>query len=78
MDNLNSETLASAIVAYKAFGLNKDYALQCMQELAKRRSSGDTFLFEEFIEQELNKLEKPPQNNITNVFNMISSLKNDK
>lgn len=77
ISHLDSKSLASYIIAYKALGLNKEIAIECMNELSKRRNLGDEFEFENFIEQELEKLPKitPPQN-ISNIFSLIKQFKN--
>lgn len=55
----SSEALAASVVAYRALGFNKDFALACMAELGRRRSLGEDFNFEEWIEIELAKIPKP-------------------
>jgi len=57
--NSSSEVLAAHIVAYKVLGLNKEFAVFCMQELANRRGKGDTFDFESYIELNVQKMPKP-------------------
>lgn len=54
----NSEKLCQIIVCDRYFHLNKDLALTCMEELAKRRINGDNFDFENYIDQSLKEL--PP------------------
>jgi hypothetical protein len=46
-----SEKLCEIIVAHRYLGFNEQAAVLCMQELASRRSSGDTFQFEQYIEE---------------------------
>lgn len=54
----NSRNLAAHIVVYKSLGIDKDLALLCMEELAKRRANGEDFDFEDFVETELVKIPK--------------------
>ena len=56
LDSMKIERLCDIVVASRYLGSLKDEALLAMEELAKRRSSGDTFKFEEYIEVELKKL----------------------
>jgi hypothetical protein len=58
--NTNSESLAAYIVLYRSLGIGKNLALACMTELSTRRSNGDDFNFEAFIEEEVGKIPKPP------------------
>lgn len=53
-----SAVLAAYIVAYRALGIDKEFALLCMQELARRRSLGEEYDFEGFIETEVAKIPK--------------------
>ncbi len=53
-----SKTLAAHVIVYRALGMNKDIAIACMQELAKRKNDGDDFDFEDFIDNELKKIPK--------------------
>jgi len=54
----NAEFLAASVVVYKTLGINKEFALACMQELATRRKNGDTFNYEDYIEEEIKKFPK--------------------
>lgn len=53
-----SANLAAYVVVYKTLGIDKDFAILCMEELAKRRAEGDDFDFENFIAQEAKKIPK--------------------
>jgi hypothetical protein len=59
----SSEKLCEMIVCDRYFGINKEITVMCMQELARRRIVGETFQFEQYIQDSLDKL--PPLN-----FNM--------
>ena len=50
--------LADIIIANRYLGLYKDLAVTAMEELSKRRMSGDNFQYEQYIEDELKKLPK--------------------
>jgi hypothetical protein len=56
IDSFDSENLANIIIAYKYLGLHKKVVPLAMQELAKRRSGGENFNFEEYIESGLKAL----------------------
>lgn len=48
--------LCQIIVTARYLGSMREEAVACMQELALRRQSGEEFLYENFIENELKKL----------------------
>jgi len=54
-----SDTLAAYVVVYRALGMEKEIAIACMKELMKRKSEGDEFEFEAFIEDEVAKIPQP-------------------
>ena len=53
-----SANLAAYVVIYKSLGMDKDFAILCMEELAKRRAEGENFDYEGFIEREVAKIPK--------------------
>ena len=59
---IDSKVLASFIIANRAFGFDKEKAIEAMKELVSRRENGNTFDYETFIEEEFAKLEKPKAN----------------
>lgn len=54
--NFNSKKLCQIIVCNRYLNLNKELALLSMEELSKRRSNGDQFDFESYIEESLSEL----------------------
>ena len=54
----DSKFLASQVIIYKSLGMNREFALACMQELARRKLAGDDFDYQSFISEELDKLPK--------------------
>lgn len=71
-----SESLAAQVVVYRSLGLNKEIAILCMAELARRRGLGEDFKYEEYIESEVAKI--PRMQGIENkasIMNLFSSLK---
>jgi|SRR3972149_4172990 len=73
----DSQSLAAQIVIYKMLGLNKQYALLCMEELFRRRELGEDFDYEEYIEEKLAKsktdLPKPVDlKTIVNISKMLA------
>ncbi len=51
--NSSSVKLADMVVCYRYLGLYKEVSMAAMEELSKRRSSGDGFDFEEHIDKQL-------------------------
>jgi hypothetical protein len=54
----SSEKLCEMVVSDRYLGFNREAAILCMQELSNRRINGDVFNFEDYIEEEFNKLPK--------------------
>lgn len=54
-----SEGLAAYVVAYRVLGIGKELAISCMEELSSRRSRGDHFDFESYIEKHIANIPKP-------------------
>lgn len=74
LTGLSSQVLAAWIISYKLIGVNQELAQKCMEELTRRRLTGDTFNFEEYIENKLKELtpEKAVNmNEITNVMKLM-------
>lgn len=73
--NYSSQKLSDIIVCDRYLGLNKDLAIFCMEELALRRSNGDNFDYESYIDEEFNKL--PPivlnAGGISDILNGLAS-----
>lgn len=57
--NATSETLAAHIVLYKALNIGREFAILCMEELARRRSNGDDFEYEDYIKTKIAEIPKP-------------------
>lgn len=74
--NSPSESLAAYIVLFKTLGIGEKLALECMKELALRRSQGESFNFEDFIETESAKIPKTSGNleKITSTFSLKNLL----
>jgi hypothetical protein len=58
-----SDALAAHVVVYRALKINKDIAIACMKELAKRKEEGDDFDYETYIEEKLAEVPKPQKMN---------------
>ena len=58
VSQMTSDVLAAYVVAYKTIGIDKEFAIICMAELSRRRTLGEDFDFENFIEVELAKMPK--------------------
>jgi hypothetical protein len=75
---MSVQALASHIVLYKSLGLFRDFAIKCMEELAKRKANGETFDYDSFIKEELNKIPKLKEGTgAMDAFSMIKSISND-
>jgi hypothetical protein len=79
--NMSMEALAANVVVYKSLGIYKDFAIKCMEELAKRKALGNTFDYEKFIEDELKKIpnfkDTVTPANTSNILSMIKSMGTD-
>lgn len=67
-----SSGLAAYIVAYKVIGVNKEFALFCMEELARRRTLGEDFDFETYIEDNINKMPKIEPLDLKSISGLIN------
>ena len=75
-----SEKLAEMIVCHRYFGCYQEVAVVCMEELSRRRQSGQTFAFEDYIEQEFKKLPELKMSgiNIRDVMQQAMAQRNRK
>ena len=76
IDNIptaDSKDLAAHVVLYRAFGMDKDFAVLCMTELCQRRNAGDDFEYEKFIDEEIAKIPIPVSTNIGSIISNITS-----
>lgn len=74
--NFDSYKLCQFVVAYRYINYNKELAICAMQELGKRRASGDNFAFESVIESSLAELpelnfELPDLRSIVSQFSSV-------
>lgn len=63
----DTKNIASLIVLYKTFGMFKDEAKLCMQELANRNPN-ESFDFQTFIKEECSKIKLPEQSKSINDY----------
>ena len=79
LSTINSKILAAQVVAYKLLGINKKLSLQCMQELHLRRTKGDDFDYESFIENQIESINLGLLNNniLQNQFSIFQKIIND-
>jgi hypothetical protein len=56
LDDLSAQELCDVVVAFRYLGVFRERAVQCMEELARRRTIGDTFDFEKYIEETVKNL----------------------
>lgn len=72
-----SVKLADIVIANRYLGLYKELSINAMEELGKRRLSGDTFEFETYIDDEFKKLPKLDFS-LPDLSSLISQLGNFK
>ncbi len=53
-----STKLADIVIAFRYLGWYRDLSIKSMEELSKRREAGDSFQFEQYIEDNIAKLPK--------------------
>jgi hypothetical protein len=70
---MNSKALAAHVVAYKTIGLYKSFAIKCLQELVVRKSKGDDFDYESFINEEIAKIPKPGSVDHNSIFSAFKN-----
>lgn len=67
----NNIKLCDIIITYRYLGLMKDESISAMEELAKRRASGDVFEFEKYIEEKMKELpDFKKELNLLDYFNL--------
>ncbi len=74
------ENLCDLIVCDRYFGFDDAVQVMCMEELARRRESGDTFDFETYIDNALKELPviTVGPTNIREVLGMVLKTKSGK
>lgn len=72
---VQSKVLASYVVAYRTLGYNKQLAILCMSELARRRKEGEDFEYEKFIDEEIQKVPKLQNLNLQSVMPQLLNIK---
>lgn len=70
----DSKLLAAHVVVYRTLGIEKEFALACMTELARRRDLGDDFDYESYIEAEIVKI--PKLDELENISNLSRQIQN--
>lgn len=56
ISNYSNEKLADIIITHRYFGLYENLSIAAMKELATRRTNGDKFEYEKYIEENLKSL----------------------
>jgi len=62
LKDIDSKALGAHVVVFRLLGINKELAVECMEELCIRRDHGDDFNFEQYIEEELKDMPSPTIN----------------
>ncbi len=73
LESCSSEYLSTIVASNRYLKINPQMEILCMQELAKRRSNGDNYPFEEKIEEYVKQF-TPIETNIPEIFSMFSGL----
>lgn len=74
LSKASSQFLAAIIVVYKALGLDRDHAIACMNELAKRKNDGDVFDYDKYIDDNLKKFPISKHNDVSSVLKMVKKV----
>jgi hypothetical protein len=74
ISKFSMKKLADVIVMSRYIGIYKDLAISAMEELSARRSNGNNFNYEEYINDNFNKLPKI-NFSIPSLNNIIDNLK---
>lgn len=77
LPTLPSTKLADLVVANRYLGIYHELSILAMEELAKRRTNGDEFAFEQYIDENFNSLPKLTMNasTITNLFDSLKTFR---
>lgn len=73
----NIEKLCDVVIAHRYLGMFNKLYIPCMEELGRRRAAGDTFPFEDYIDNNIKDLPKLDFK-VTDLGDMINNLKNMK
>ena len=71
-----SESLAAHVVVYRTLGLDKELAQVCMKELARRRTLGEEYNYETYIEEKIKEIPKPKGVDFKSLSVNVDDLKN--
>lgn len=77
LPNFTSEKLCEIVVCYRYLKIHKELSILSMEELSKRRLSGDNFDFESYIENSYKELPEIDLSipNFGEMINQVSGLK---
>ena len=54
-----SQALAAKVVSFRVLKLNRDAAVEAMEELSRRAAAGDTFDYETYIKTKMEEIPSP-------------------
>jgi hypothetical protein len=74
-NDIPSDMLAAQIVVYRLIGINRDKAVEAMQELSRREAEGDDFDYKSFIEERIALAPERPKGNKTGLTQLGDLLK---
>lgn len=75
IEEMANELLAVNVVVYRTLHINKELAVQSMIELTKRRERGDSFNYEEFIENKIKEMPKVDDKQLKSIASSINLFK---
>ena len=59
LEEQTSQALAAKVVCFRVLKMNKAQAIEAMEELSRRAAAGDTFDYESYIKEKVDKMPKP-------------------
>ena len=77
IEEQTSQALAAKVVAYRILNLNKEAAIEAMQELSRREANGDTFDYDSYINKKIEEIPSPSMGH-ERMENLKQTLRNIK
>ncbi len=59
IEEQTSQALAAKVVSYRILNLNKEAAIEAMQELSRREANGDNFDYDSYINKKIEEIPSP-------------------
>lgn len=74
MKNKSSKTLCAIIVTSRILGMHKEESKKAMEELFIRRNNGDTFDYEDYIQEKIKDMPLPESSSSLKLLSNISRI----